>query len=113
MTGRAFHAASATVRPKPSAVDDKPADVAAGASVGHQWAQQLDHAAAARSGGEIGDRLDGHAANVGNYQLSNPHAAPDRHRLRSEIDQEDLHLTAIVGVNRTGGVQNRHAVLER
>src|SRR5690606_8898910 len=45
-------------------------------------------------------------------QLREAIAAMDRERLTSQVDQDDLQLTAVVGVNRRGGIGEGDAMLE-
>src|SRR5262245_24604796 len=62
---------------------------------------------------KLGDRLDAHMLDASDHQLGDALAATDHKRLRPEIDQQNLHLAAIVGVEGAGAVQNRHARFQR
>src|SRR3569623_2910452 len=48
-----------------------------------------------------------------NHHLRNAHAPLDRHRRLAEIDQQNLDLAAIIGVDRAGRVEHGETVLDR
>ena len=47
-----------------------------------------------------------------NDHLCNPITAPDHEILLPEIREDDLDLTAIIGINGAGGVENPHLVFD-
>ena len=53
---------------------------------------------------------EGDAGDGRDDELCNAHAPRDRERLAPEIDQEHLHLAAVVGVDRAGRVEHGDAV---
>ena len=57
--------------------------------------------------------MDTHWLDARNDKLGDAVAAPDDEGLIAEIDHDDLHLAAIVGIDRAGAVQKRHAGFER
>ncbi len=59
--------------------------------------------------GQFGHRFPGDACHRRDDHLRDPHAAIDGDRGLPEIDQRDLHLAAVVGVDRAGRVDDGQA----
>jgi hypothetical protein len=62
---------------------------------------------------EIIDYLKLRLNHFGEDHLSDPHAARHGKRLFRVIDQDDLDLAAVVGVDRPGGIEERDPVFDR
>ncbi len=50
--------------------------------------------------------------NAGDHQLGDPHAAADDKRLAAEIDQDDLNLSPIIGIDGSRSVKDGDAVAD-
>src|SRR5262245_65577457 len=75
--------------------------------------RRAEAALPSRRAAKLGDRLDAHMLDASDHQLGDALAATDHKRLRPEIDQQNLQLAAIVGVEGAGAVQNRQARFPR
>src|SRR5262245_13465837 len=75
--------------------------------------RRAEAALPSRRAAKLGDRRDAHMLDASDHPLCDALAATDHKRLRPEIDQQNLHLAAIVGVEGAGAVQNHHASFQR
>ncbi len=76
-------------------------------------ARRAEPAAAAFRFGGLPDLDHPHLRHRCDHHLGDAHAAFDEEFLFAEIDQQDLHLAAIVAVDRAGRVEAGDAVLQR
>jgi hypothetical protein len=73
-------------------------------------ASESSHAANGRR--QLGHRPELHPFDSGEHHLRDPHAAGHLEGLGPEIHQNDLHLTAVIAVDRGGRVGDDDAVLQ-
>src|SRR5687768_6536773 len=75
--------------------------------------RRTEAALSASRGGKLGRDVNAHWLDPRDDKLGNAVAAPDDEGLIAEIDHDDLHLAAIIGIDGSGAVQKRHAGFER
>lgn len=73
---------------------------------------RTEAACTAHGFGHVADLGDAHLRYRRDYHLGNPHSATNDEVLLAEIDQQHLHLAAIVAVDRAGRIEAGNAVLE-
>ena len=59
------------------------------------------------------DRDDRNLSDGANHQLGDPVAPADKERLAAMVDQDHHQLAAIIRIDGTGRVEQRHAMLDR
>src|SRR5512146_1825577 len=75
--------------------------------------RRAEAALSSRRAAEIGDGLDAHVLGARDHELGDALAAANNERFGAQIDQQNLDLAAIVGIDGAGAVQNRHAGFQR